>query len=105
MSHKLKHKVTLSREEAANRIRTIADALAAGGEVTLELDGESIAAHLPDTVRFEFELEDNELEIELKWATTAPSSPGMGPRPARRSANAAASPSTTDWPVRRVTRL
>jgi amphi-Trp domain-containing protein len=79
MSHKFKHKVTLSREEAANRMRTIADAVAAGGEVELELDGQSITANLPDTVRFEFELEDNELEIELKWEKTAPSSPDSGP--------------------------
>jgi amphi-Trp domain-containing protein len=72
MSHKFKTKIILSRVEAANRMHAIADAVAAGGEVTLELDGLSIAASLPDTVKFELELEDDELEIELKWEKTAP---------------------------------
>jgi hypothetical protein len=65
---------------------------------------------LPDTVRFEFELEDNELEIELKWEKTTPSSPrseptrepaattsSQAPRPP--AGTAASSPSSGDEPV------
>jgi amphi-Trp domain-containing protein len=79
MSRKFKHKVTLSREEAANRIRAIGEAVAAGGEVTLELNGQRAAASMPDTLTLELEVEENELEIELKWVTTAPTPPGSAP--------------------------
>jgi hypothetical protein len=53
--------------------------VAAGGEVTLELTGQRVAASMPDTLTLELEVEENELEIELKWVTTAPTPPGSAP--------------------------
>ena len=34
---------------------------------------------MPDTLTFELAVEENELEIELKWVTTAPTPPGSEP--------------------------
>lgn len=67
----LKEKDTLSREEAAARLRAIADELAANNDIVIERDGLRFVAHIPAEVRLklEFEIEDDgsELEIELTW--------------------------------------
>jgi amphi-Trp domain-containing protein len=67
----LKEKVTLSREEAAARLRAIADELSTGNDVVIERDDLRFVAHVPDQVhlKVEFEVEDDgtELEIELTW--------------------------------------
>jgi amphi-Trp domain-containing protein len=64
-------KERLSREDAAARLRGLADALARHNEVEFERGGLRFKVHVPDTVDFklEIEIEDNEkeLEVELKW--------------------------------------
>ena len=68
----LKQKDELSREEAAARLRVIADELASGNDVVFERDGLRFVAKVPDTLRLklEFEVDDDggtEFEIELTW--------------------------------------
>jgi amphi-Trp domain-containing protein len=67
----LKEKTTLQREDAAARLRAIADELASGNDVVMERDGLRFVARVPDQVdlKIEFELEDDgaEFEIELTW--------------------------------------
>lgn len=61
---------TLSREEAAARLRALADALSKHNSVDFERDGRRINVSIPDQVQLKIEVElgdDNELEIELTW--------------------------------------
>ena len=60
----------LRREEAAARLRDLADALARNNEVAFERDGRRITVDVPDEVNVKIEVEigdENELEIELTW--------------------------------------
>jgi amphi-Trp domain-containing protein len=61
----------LSREEAAARLRLLADQLARHNEVQFVRGGARFRARVPDDVSFafEFEIEDGgtEIEIELSW--------------------------------------
>ncbi|MDF3048488.1 MAG: hypothetical protein K0R87_126 [Pseudonocardia sp.] len=72
----LERKESLSRAEAAKRLATFAEALAAGEKVKLDLGGTSLTLHVADDVRMEFEVEvtgdEIEVEMELKWSTTPP---------------------------------
>jgi amphi-Trp domain-containing protein len=67
----LQEKTTLRREEAAARLRAIADELASGNDIVLERDRLRFVARVPDEVnlKIEFEVEDGgaEFEIELTW--------------------------------------
>ena len=67
----LKEKDRVSREQAAARLRAIADELASGNDVIFERNGMRIVAKVPDEVdlKNEFEIGDDEteLEIELTW--------------------------------------
>ena len=67
----LKEKVSLSREDAAARLREIADELASGNDIVLERDHLRFVAKVPDRVelKIEFEVGDDgsEFEIELTW--------------------------------------
>jgi amphi-Trp domain-containing protein len=67
----LKQKESLGREQAAARLRAIADELASGNDVVLERDSIRFVARVPDQVnlKIEFEIGDDgaELEIELTW--------------------------------------
>jgi amphi-Trp domain-containing protein len=67
----LKEKTTLSREEAAQRLRAIADELASGNDIVLERERMRFKARVPDEVhlKIEFEVDDDgaEFEIELTW--------------------------------------
>jgi amphi-Trp domain-containing protein len=67
----LKEKQTLSREEAAARLRAIADELASGNDIVLQRDSLTFVAKVPSEVqlKIEFEVEDDgsEFEIELTW--------------------------------------
>ena len=67
----LKEKQTLGREEAAARLRDIADELSSGNDIVLERDNLRFVARVPDEVnlKIEFEVEDEgvEFEIELTW--------------------------------------
>jgi amphi-Trp domain-containing protein len=64
-------KERLSREDAADRLRALADALARNNEVEFERGGLRFTVHVPDEVDFKLEIEidaeERELEIELKW--------------------------------------
>ena len=67
----LKEKVSLSREDAAARLREIADELASGNDIVLERDHLRFVAKVPDRIalKIEFEVGDDgsEFEIELTW--------------------------------------
>jgi amphi-Trp domain-containing protein len=67
----LKEKTTLRREEAAARLREIADELASGNDIVWQQDNMRIVAKVPDEVhlKVEFEIDDDgsELELELTW--------------------------------------
>jgi amphi-Trp domain-containing protein len=63
---------TLSRDEAATRLRRIANLLSGSGEeVNFDRDDMKFKISIPDHVEWKVELEINEkeseLEIELKW--------------------------------------
>ncbi|WP_203043173.1 amphi-Trp domain-containing protein [Pimelobacter simplex] len=60
----------LRREEAAGRLRALADALERHNSVTFEREGRRITVDVPDEVELKVEVEigeSNELEIELTW--------------------------------------
>ena len=60
----------MSREDAAARLRHIADSLATHNSVQLERGGNRITVTVPDEVELKVAVElgeDNELEIELTW--------------------------------------
>ncbi len=61
---------TMSREEAAARLRALADSLAKHNSVEFSRDGGRVTVAVPDEVRLKVEVElgsDNEIEIELTW--------------------------------------
>jgi amphi-Trp domain-containing protein len=68
---KIESEELVSREEAAARLRAIADALAAHNDVEMEWEGKRVTVHVADQVKLEVEIEvgddETELEIELKW--------------------------------------
>jgi amphi-Trp domain-containing protein len=61
----------LRREDAAARLRDLADALARNNSVEFERGGQRITVRVPDEVDLKIEVElgddGNELEIELTW--------------------------------------
>ena len=60
----------MSREEAAARLRTLADSLAKHNSVEFARDGGRITVGVPDQVSLKVEVElgdSNEVEIELTW--------------------------------------
>jgi amphi-Trp domain-containing protein len=63
--------VTLRREEAADRLRAIADQLSRHNELTWNQGGLKMSTKVPDevTLTVEIELGDdgNELEVEITW--------------------------------------
>jgi amphi-Trp domain-containing protein len=77
---KFKKKESMSRDEAAERLAQIADALAHGGEFELERGGEKVQLDVPDQVALELEVEikdgETELEVEIKWPTGQAGSAG-----------------------------
>jgi amphi-Trp domain-containing protein len=64
-------KQRLRREEVAERLHALADALARHNEVEFERGGLRFKVHVPDEVDFKLEIEidddERELEVELKW--------------------------------------
>jgi amphi-Trp domain-containing protein len=63
---------TLTRDEAATRLRRIANLLSGSGEeVNFDRGGTKFKVAIPDRVEWKVELElddkESELEIELKW--------------------------------------
>jgi amphi-Trp domain-containing protein len=75
----------LTRAEAAERLATLAAALAGGEKVAIALGATRLEVHVPDQVRCEIELEvdgdEVELEVELRWS--------LGGRPAKGTPAAA----------------
>jgi len=67
----VEQKETLSREEAAARLRKIADMLSQHNDLDFERDGMHFTVHIPDEVQLKLELEiesdEREFEIEMKW--------------------------------------
>jgi amphi-Trp domain-containing protein len=67
----LQEKTTMAREDAAARLREIADELASGNDIVLESGHLRFVSKVPAEVRLkvEFEVEDDEteFEIELTW--------------------------------------
>ncbi|HWG09517.1 MAG TPA: amphi-Trp domain-containing protein [Solirubrobacteraceae bacterium] len=67
----IKQTETVGREEAAARLRGLADMLARQNDVEFDRGGMHFKVHVPDQVRLKVELEvetdERELEIELKW--------------------------------------
>jgi amphi-Trp domain-containing protein len=62
----------MSREEAAAKLRTLADVLAKNNSVEFHRAGRLITVRIPDEVTLKVEVElgdegDNELEVELTW--------------------------------------
>lgn len=60
----------LSREEAAAKLRALADALSRHNSVEFERDGRRLTVSIPAEVNLKVEVElgdENELEIELTW--------------------------------------
>ena len=61
----------LRREDAAARLRALADSLARNNSVEFQRDGRRITVRIPDEVDLKIEVElgddGNELEIELTW--------------------------------------
>lgn len=63
-------KTRLSREDAAAKLRALADSLAQHNSVELLQKGKRITVSVPDEVTLSVEVElgsENELEIELSW--------------------------------------
>ncbi len=67
----IEQKETLSREQVAERLRTLADMLARHNDIEFERGGMHFSVHVPDQVQLKIELEvetdEREVEIELKW--------------------------------------
>jgi amphi-Trp domain-containing protein len=60
----------LSREDAAARLRALADQLSRHNQVEFTRDGVRYSAKVPDEVELTVEIElgeENEIEIELSW--------------------------------------
>lgn len=60
----------LRREEAASRLRALADSLASNNSVQFVREGRQVTVSVPDEVDLKIEVElgeENELEIELTW--------------------------------------
>ncbi|HEU4338056.1 MAG TPA: amphi-Trp domain-containing protein [Nocardioides sp.] len=61
---------TVTREEAAARLRALADSLAKHNSVEFSRDGGRVTVAVPEEVQLKVEVElgeANEIEIELTW--------------------------------------
>jgi amphi-Trp domain-containing protein len=67
----IEQKETVSREEAAARLKAFAEMLSRNNDLEFERGGMQIKVHVPDEVHLKVELEletdERELEIELTW--------------------------------------
>lgn len=61
----------LRREEAADRLRALADQLSRHNQVAFVRDGLKISVDVPDEVTLSIEVEigadENEIEVEISW--------------------------------------
>lgn len=61
---------TVTREEAASKLRDLADSLSKHNSIEFARDGGRITVAVPDEVKLKVEVElgeENEVEIELTW--------------------------------------
>lgn len=62
---------TIEREEAARRLRELADQLERHNEVKISLDGLPVTVKVPKQVTYELEVEvedgESEIEITISW--------------------------------------
>jgi amphi-Trp domain-containing protein len=67
----IERKETMSREEAAARLRAFADKLSRNNDIEFDRGGMHFKIHVPDEVQVKVELElesdEREMEIELTW--------------------------------------
>lgn len=66
----IEDKYRLSREEAAAKLRALADSLSRHNSLQFQRGGKTFTIDVPDEVNLEVEVEigeDNEVEIELSW--------------------------------------
>ncbi len=68
----IKHETSgqMSREQAAERLREIADQLSRHNEVSFVSHGKKVTVDVPDQVSLEVEIEvgkSSEIEIEISW--------------------------------------
>jgi amphi-Trp domain-containing protein len=93
---KLKRQWTLSREEAAGWLSILAEALAAGAMIEVDVAGERVSLHPADEIRTEIELKSRpdkqEIEIELAWSPTPGSQAAEAGAPAESEAVAGQEP-------------
>jgi amphi-Trp domain-containing protein len=65
------HEERLRREDAAERLRRLADELSRQNEVSFLREGVRYTLRVPDEVTFSLEIETgedgSEIEVELKW--------------------------------------
>lgn len=68
MEFEHEEELTLRREEAAARLRDLADQLERHNQIAVRMGGLPVTVKVPDQVTFELEveLEDGESEIEVK---------------------------------------
>jgi amphi-Trp domain-containing protein len=98
-----KRKARLSRQEVADRLIALGNALASGSEIELSSGGDTLKLGVAGHVNWELEIEidgdETELEIEIKWTddpsrsaepNAAPATDDQAPAPA--AAGAAADP-------------
>jgi amphi-Trp domain-containing protein len=60
----------MSREQAAARLRALADSLERHNSVEVERSGKRVTIAVPDEVELGFEVEigeENEIEVEIRW--------------------------------------
>ncbi|MFF8937818.1 amphi-Trp domain-containing protein [Streptomyces paradoxus] len=96
---KFEQKRSLSRQEAADQLTALADALREGGDAELDLGPGTLGLRIPDDLDSELEVEigggEIELEIELKWKTaptraTPPRTESPAEKPKRKKTSAPA---------------
>lgn len=63
---------TISREQAAERLRELADALARQNEVRVTSGEHDVTVDVPDTISYEYEIEvkeggKSEIEVKIAW--------------------------------------
>ena len=96
---RFEQKRSLSRQEAADQLTALADALREGGDTELDLGPGTLGLRIPDDLDSELEVEigggEIELEIELKWKTASTGatpprteSPAEKPKPKKTPAPA-----------------
>ena len=64
------NKQRVRREEAAQRLRNLADQLARHNELSFVRDGKQVTVRVPDEVDLKVEVEvgtESEIEVEISW--------------------------------------